>query len=496
MGEKMKKKREENQMEEQFNKGGEEAVEKAEKKKLAIKAVNPMIFLVVIIALCAIASYIIPAGTFNYVLDPSSGRQIVDPASFHYIDKTPVTLFALLMSVTRGMQNAAYVIFFLLIIGGTFAILDATGAMSAGMANVVKATKGKELLMIPICMIVFGLGSAFCGNFEEFLAFVPLVLACCLTMGFDSLTAVGIIFCAAAAGYGGAITNAFTLGVAQSIAGLPMFSGIQLRIVLFIVLEIVSILYVMRHASKVKKNPMSSSVYHHDMAHAHEHIIDIDNIPKMTLRQKLVLIVFVLGIVYTVHGVIVNGFYIDELSAVFLAIGILAGVVGGLRPGQICDGFEKGFGNMLFPCIMIGLANAAIVILKDANIMDTIVHGLASTLTNLHSSLMACGMFIVQDIFNVLVPSGSGQAAITMPIMAPLADMLGVTRQTSVLAFQMGDAFTNVLAPTGGEILAALAMCKTPYGKWVRYLLPLFFMWWAVAFVFLIYATKIGYGPF
>lgn len=128
---------------------------------------------------------------------------------------------------------------------------------------------------------------------------------------------------------------------------------------------------------------------------------------------------------------------------------------------------------MLFPCIMIGLANAAIVILQDANIMDTIVHALASTLNNLHASMMACGMFVVQDIFNVLVPSGSGQAAITMPIMAPLADMLGVTRQTAVLAFQMGDAFTNVLAPTGGEILAALAMCKTPYGKWVKYLLPL-----------------------
>lgn len=471
-------------------------VVEAEKKKLALKAVNPMIFLVVIIALCAIASYIVPAGTYDRVLDAASGREIVDPASFHYIARTPVTLFGLLMSVTQGLQNAAYVIFFLMIIGGTFAVLDATGAMNAGMANVVKATRGKELLMIPICMIVFGCGSAFCGNFEEFLAFVPLVLACCLTMGFDSLTAVGIIFCAAGAGYGGAITNAFTIGVAQSIAGLPMFSGIELRVVLFITLETVSILYVMWHASRVKKNPKSSSVYEYDMAHAHEHVIDIDNIPKMTLRQKLVLIIFVLGIIFTVHGVIVNGYYIDELSAVFLAIGILAGIVGGLRPGEICDSFEKGFGNMLFPCIMIGLANAAIVILQDANIMDTIVHALASTLNNLHASMMACGMFVVQDIFNVLVPSGSGQAAITMPIMAPLADMLGVTRQTAVLAFQMGDAFTNVLAPTGGEILAALAMCKTPYGKWVKYLLPLFVMWWIVAFIFLIYATKIGFGPF
>lgn len=461
-----------------------------------LKALNPMIFLVIIILICVAASYIVPAGSYERVYDAVADRDIVDPNSFHYTEQNPTTLFGLLMSVTLGLQNSAYVIFFLMIIGGTFAIMDATGAINAGMANVVKKTKGRELLMIPICMVVFGLGSCFCGNFEEFLAFVPLVLACCLTMGFDSLTAVGIIFCSAAAGYGGAMTNAFTLGVAQSIAGLPMFSGIELRGVLFVCLLTVSIIYVMWHAARVKKNPKLSSVYEYDQAYAHEHIIDLDAVPKMTWRHKLVLIVFIAGIVFTVRGVIVDGYYIDELAAIFLAIGILAGFIGGIKPSDICDEFMKGCNNMLFPCIMIGLANAAIVILKDAGIMDTIIHSLASLLNNLPSTLMACGMFVVQDLFNVLVPSGSGQAAITMPLMAPLADMLGVTRQTAVLAFQLGDSFTNVLAPTGGEILAALAMCKVPYSKWVKYLLPLFAIWWVVAFAFLIYATNIGYGPF
>lgn len=468
----------------------------APEKKEKLKAINPMLFLVIIILLCALASYIVPAGTYNHVFDEVSEREIVDPNSFHYIEQNPVSLFGVLLSVTQGMQKAAYVIFFLLIIGGTFAVLEATGAINAGMANVVKKTRGKEILMIPFCMIVFGLGSCFCGNFEEFLAFVPLVLACCLTMGFDSLTAVGIIFGAAAAGYGGAMTNAFTLGVAQSIAGLPMFSGIELRGVLFVVLMAVSIIYVMWHASKVKKDPKCSSVYEYDLSHAHEHVIDMDNIPKITLRHKLVLVVFILGIIITVRGVIIDGYYIDELAGIFLAIGILGGIVGGLKPNEICNGFEKGFANMLFPCIMIGLANSAIIILNDASIMDTIIHSLSGLLGSLPASLMACGMFVVQDIINVLVPSGSGQAAITMPLMAPLADMLGITRQTAVLAFQMGDSFTNVLAPTGGEILAALAMCKIPYSKWVKYLLPLFCLWWAVAFVFLIYATQIGYGPF
>ena len=194
------------------------------KESPLIKAINPILFLVVILLVVAVLSYIIPAGSYERVYDEVTERELVDPDSYHAVDRNPTSPFFLLMSVTLGMQNAAYIIFFLLIIGGMFAILNATGAINNGMANVVRSMKGRELLMIPVTMIVFGCGSAFCANFEEFLAFVPLVLAVCLSMGFDSLTAVGIIFCAAASGYGGAITNAFTTGVAQGIAGLPMFS--------------------------------------------------------------------------------------------------------------------------------------------------------------------------------------------------------------------------------------------------------------------------------
>jgi len=467
------------------------------KKEKQLKAINPMLFLVVIILIVAVASYIVPAGSYDRVYDAALDRNIIDPNSYHSVDRNPTTIFGLLMSVTLGMQNAAYIIFFLLIIGGMFAILNGTGAINAGMANVVRAMKGKELLMIPVCMIVFGCGSAFCANFEEFLAFVPLVLAVCLSMGFDSLTAVGIIFCAAASGYGGAITNAFTTGVAQGISGLPMFSGMELRVPLFIVLLAVSICYVMWHAHRVKKNPELSSTYEIDRITAQSAELDVDNVAPLTGREKLVLVVFVLGIAFTVWGIVAQGYYIDELSGIFLAIGIIGGVIGGLKPSEICDHFEKGCGNMLFPCIMIGLANSVIVLLQDACIMDPIIHGLSSLLNGLTPTLAACGMFVVQDLFNVLVPSGSGQAAITMPIMAPLADMLGLTRQTAVLAFQMGDAFTNVMAPTGGEILAALAMCgSVSFKKWMKYLLPLFLMWWVVAFIFLTIAVQIGYGPF
>lgn len=465
------------------------------KKKKELKALNPMLFLVAIMLIVTVASYIVPVGSYERIV--VDGQEMVDPASYHPVERSPITPFNLLISVTLGMQRGSAIIFFLLIIGAMFAILDGTGAINAGMTNVVRAMKGKELLMIPVCMIVFGMGSAFCANFEEFLAFVPLVLACCLTMGFDSLTAVGIIFCAAASGYGGAITNAFTTGIAQSIAGLPMFSGMGLRIAVFVTLLSVSIIYVTWHALRVKKNPQLSSTYDVDRLTAKNVALNVTESVPLTTRQKIVLAVFIGGIAFTVYGIIKKGYYIDELAGIFLAIGIIGGLIGGLRPGEICDHFEKGCVNMLFPCIMVGLANSVIILLEQSNMMDSIIHLLASALNGLSPMLTAFGMFVVTDLFNVLIPSGSGKAAIVMPIMVPLADMMDITRQTSVLAFQLGDAFTNVMAPTGGEILAALAMCGgVSFKKWMKYLLPLFICWCVVAFIFLAIAVYTGYGPF
>ena len=465
------------------------------KKKKELKALNPMLFLVAIMLVVTVASYIVPVGSYERIV--VDGQEMVDPTSYHPVERSPITPFNLLISVTLGMQRGSAIIFFLLIIGAMFAILDGTGAINAGMTNVVRAMKGRELLMIPVCMIVFGMGSAFCAKFEEFLAFVPLVLACCLTMGFDSLTAVGIIFCAAASGYGGAITNAFTTGIAQSIAGLPMFSGMGLRIAVFVTLLSVSIIYVTWHALRVKKNPQLSSTYDVDRLTAKNVALNVTESVPLTTRQKIVLAVFIGGIAFTVYGIIKKGYYIDELAGIFLAIGIIGGLIGGLRPGEICDHFEKGCVNMLFPCIMVGLANSVIILLEQSNMMDSIIHLLASALNGLSPMLTAFGMFVVTDLFNVLIPSGSGKAAIVMPIMVPLADMMDITRQTSVLAFQLGDAFTNVMAPTGGEILAALAMCGgVSFKKWMKYLLPLFICWWIIAFIFLAIAVYTGYGPF
>lgn len=466
------------------------------KKKKSLEGINPMLFLVVVMIIVVIASYLVPAGSFERVYDAAVDRDIVVPGSFQYAEQNPIGFFDLMMSLTLGIQNASYIIAFLLIIGGMFAIMDGTGAINAGLANVVRATRGKELIMIPVLMTVFGLMSCFCANFEEFLAFVPLILAVSLSMGFDSMTAMGIVFGSVAAGYGGAATNAFTVGVAQSIAGLPMFSGMTLRLVLFVALLLVSMAYVMWHANRVKKHPEKSPCRTADLENAKKYVLDVENIAPLTVRQKLVLVVLLLAILWTIYGVLVHGYYIDELAAVFLTAGVVAGLLGGSRPSRICDDFLKGAANMLAPCMMIGMANAVVLMMTDAGIIDTIIYALSNLLLGLPSALLAIGMFLVQTLFNLVVPSGSGQAAITMPLMAPLADMVGVTRQTAVLAYQLGSTFTDLIGPTSGEILVAGAMCGIAYPKWFKWLLPLFCLWCLVAFGFLTYATVTGYGPF
>ena len=266
-------------------------------------------------------------------------------------------------------------------------------------------------------------------------------------MGFDSMTAMGIVFGSVAAGYGGAATNAFTVGVAQSIAGLPMFSGMTLRLVLFVALLLVSMAYVMWHANRVKKHPEKSPCRTADLENAKKYVLDVENIAPLTGRQKLVLVVLLLAILWTIYGVLVHGYYIDELAAVFLTAGVVAGLLGGSRPSRICDDFLKGAANMLAPCMMIGMANAVVLMMTDAGIIDTIIYALSNLLLGLPSALLAIGMFVVQTLFNLVVPSGSGQAAITMPLMAPLADMVGVTRQTAVLAYQLGSTFTDLIGP-------------------------------------------------
>ncbi|MDO4518045.1 MAG: TIGR00366 family protein, partial [Bacillota bacterium] len=420
-------------------------------------------------------------------------EQVVS-GSYHYIDGNPIGIFSIFQSLTVGLQDAGYIIFFLLILGGVFKIVEATGALHAGISNMIRLTAGKELVLVPICLAVFSAISASAACCEEYLAFLPLMYMVCMACGFDSILSVALLFVSSAIGYAGGMTNAFTVGVAQTIAEIPMFSGIGYRVVVWAVLLIVSIVYVMFYAHRVKKDPTKG--YNFEIDEKYRGKMDLsklDEVEKMTGRQKAVLFVFFASFVFVAFSVIKWGFYIDEMAGIFVIVGLIVAIIGGLKPNDVADNFVEGAKDLLWAGLIIGMCYAATNILSDANIMDTMVNAMGKVLGGLHSSVAACGMFFLQDILNVIIPSGSGQAAITMPFMAPLSDVLGVSRQTAVLAFQLGDAFTNVITPTSGEIMAALAICHVPYTKWFKFMGPLWAIWAVVACIMLVIAGFIGY---
>lgn len=467
--------------------------EKGEIKE--IKAINPIIILACIIVLAALLTYIIPAGEFERTAIEGTEYETVVPGSYHHVDGNPVGPFALFMSLTLGLQDAAYIIFFLLILGGVFKIVEATGALHAGINNLIRATAGKELILVPVCLIAFSLISALAACCEEYLAFLPLMYMVCMACGFDSIMAVCLLFCASAVGYAGGMTQAFSVGVAQTIAEIPMFSGIQYRFVVWGVVLVATIAYAMWYAHKIKKAPESAYNYEIDQQYKHEMNFDsITDVEKITGRQVAVLVLFFGGFLFVPFAVLKWGWYIDEMAGLFVILGILIAIVGGLKVNDVADNFVDGAKDMVWAGIIIGMCYAATSIMKDGQIMDTIVNFMGNVLGGTHAAVSASGMFVLQDLFNFLVPSGSGQAAITMPFMAPLADILGVTRQTAVLAFQLGDAFTNVVSPTSGELMAALAICHVPYTKWFKFMGPLWGIWCVLAIILLVVAVSIGYN--
>lgn len=459
----------------------------------AFKAPSPIIILVCVIVFCAIASYIIPAGVYDRVKDVQTGKMVVDPSTFHYVAQKPTGFLDFFTSINKGFKGGISIIAFLFMVGGSLNILAKTGAIVAGLSALVEKLKDRSVLLIPVLMTTLATFSTLAGCNEEYLAFTPLVVSVALALGFDSLTALGMLFCSVAAGYGAGCTQPFSVGVAQGIAGVPIFSGLPYRMGIFVVLLVLNISYVMYHAHKVKKDPKSSPVYEIDLLK--RDTIDLSAAEKLSTRQTICLGLLGLNFVGIIVGVLKFDFYMNEISAMFLIMGILSGIICRLSPNDICDAFLEGCKGMMLPCLAVAMCKAATILLDNAKVMDTIIYYLAGMLDIFPSSIIAFGMFIIQDCFNLLVPSSSGQAAISMPIMAPLADIVGLTRQTAVFAFTFGDAFTNCITPASGATMSYLAMANVPYKKWAHFILPLIGMWWIVAFCFLTYATAIHLGP-
>lgn len=465
-----------------------------QEKKFQIPHIFVILFFFIIVV--SALTYIIPAGTFDRVKGVE-GRSVIVPDSFQRLERNPVSLLDLFVSIPEGFVQAGWVVVLTFCVGGGFLVVRKTGVIHAAMSWLAEKLRNKGILIVPILMTVFAVIDAFIGMPELCLVYVPLILPLALVLGFDSITAVAIALCGSAAGFTAALTNPFTIGIAQKIAGLPLYSGAVFRIITLFFTLIVGVIFVMRYALKIRKNPESSLMYEADKLIKEQVLGSGDEaVAKITARQKLAGLTAIVLFFLLIYGVFRLGWDMPQIGGIFIAIGIVSGLIAGLSGKEISEAFFQGCRDVLLGALIIGIARAIIVVMSDGQIIDTVIFGLSLFVQKLPPAVTSVGMLLVQSLFNFLVPSGSGQTVITMPIMAPLADLVGVTRQTAVLALQYGDGISNIFYPTSGYFMASLALARVPWEKWAKFMLPLFFIWTVVGAVFLVIAQVIQWGPF
>ena len=462
----------------------EKATSNAQKRK---KFEFPHVFVLLfgIIVLVAILTHFIPAGEYERG-ETSDGRLEVIDGTYHAVERTTIDFFDVFQLFHKGIVEGADIIAFILIIGGAFGILNATRSIDSGFAWISNKLEGKEIIIIPIVMTLYSLGGATFGMSEETIPFVLISIPLALRMGFDSIVGVAMVLVGVYSGYAGAFLNPFTIGVAQGIAELPLFSGIGFRILIWLLYTGLGIAFVMFYAIKIKKDPIKSTMYHLDQSLNMEKTDEV----KLLRRHIFIIALFLLTIVSLAVGVMLFDWYIIEMSALFLIMGIIAGIIYGMWANQIAEKFVDGCKDIVLAAVSVGFAYGILVVLQETSTIDTILYTVSTWVKNLPTSFSAIGMYVVQIVMNFLVPSGSGQAALTMPIMTPLSDLTGVSRQTAVFAFQLGDAISNVFIPTSGIVMGSLAIARISWMKWIRWLFPLIVIQYAIGAVLLIIAHQ------
>ena len=465
--------------------------EENEKRKFEMP--HTIVIIVAMIALVAIATYLIPGGAYETTVN-ESGRTVVVNGTFKYVESQPQNLFKVLQAPIQGLVDGAETIAFLFIVGGAFSIISKTRAIDLGILRIVNIFKGKEIFVLPILMFLFSLGGATFGMSEEAVAFITLLLPLILALGYDSIVAVAVTYLACVLGFSTAMLNPFTVGIAQSIAEIPIYSGMIYRTILWGVTTALGTAFVMLYAVKVKKKPEISPMYEIDQARREKlDYISSDDV-EFTLSHKIIISSLFIGIAFIVWGVLKLGFWIPELGAIFLAIGLISGIVGKLSPNEIANAFIDGAKDMIGAAIMIGFARAIMIVAQNAYIIDTILYTLSNLIGQLPTLIAAYIMYPVQMFINFFVNSGSGQAALTMPILAPLGDLVGISRQLTVLIFQLGDGFSNAMFPTSGILIACLGVAGVPYGKWLKWVIPLQIMLFVCAIGFITVASLMGWA--
>ncbi|MFU8831500.1 MAG: YfcC family protein [Wenzhouxiangella sp.] len=447
-----------------------------------------LMFAMMVVAL--VLTWMLPAGEFQ--TEPNeAGREMVVPGTYETLYEAPrLGPWSLFTVVPRALADAQGIIFFVLIIGGALAVIRQTGAIDAMLGKAIERFGHVPWLLILMGMMAFGIASATLGMAEEYIPFAAILIALCVAMRMDAVTAIGIMVVGYGIGYGVALINPFTLLIAQDVAELQPGSGMWYRALLWLPFFAVGFHHVWSYAKRVQADPSRSLVADVPAAQPPE---PAEQVP-LDSRRAWVLIATLAALIALVVGISLFDWYLVELGAVFLALAIIAGLVGRMRLDDIANTFTRGAAELAGTAVLIGFARSIALLLEDGLVLHTIVHGLATPLAMVPAELSAVGMLGIQSVLNLFIPSGSGQAFVTMPLMAPIGDLVGVSRQISVLAFQFGDGFMNMIVPTNPVLMGIIGLAGIPYDRWFRFIFPLILKLLALGSIALVVAVWIGYS--
>lgn len=441
-----------------------------------------------VILACSVLTYVIPSGEYQRERKTvgSMTRTVVIPGTYSSEEKeysfrgivfgsegegaSPVSATQFLNAIPRGMERSAEIIFFTFIIGGVLGILQRTGAVAAAIHKLIDKMGHRANLLTIILMVLMAIGGSTLGMGEEFIPLIPIFMIVSKSLGYDRVYGLGIVVLSAEIGFAAATTNPFTVNIAQGIAQLPLNNDIPFRLLFLAVCLTFSVAYLLRYGARIRRDP-SLSLMADD-----EFDISRQKLEKEELTRGHVLIIALSVVIFAfiLFAVQTMDWWLPDMAGGFLLMGIVAKVVSGISWNDTAKAFVKGMEEMIVAALVIGFARGIEVVLDDGKVMDTIIFSAATVLQNFHTVVAAEGMFAFQTMLNFLIPSGSGQAAVTMPLMAPLADVLGISRQTAVFAFTCGDGFSNTIVPTSGLLMAFLSLAGVPYTTWLRFMFPPF----------------------
>ena len=453
---------------------------------------NPYLVLLAIVVFCTIVSYFVAPGAYDR--EKINGLNVVIANSYHAVPRTPVSFLEMYRSIPKGLEGAATMMFVVMIIGGVVEVYNRTGAIGAGIKSLLQLShKISSQWILAVVMLVFCVIGGILGWSEQIIPFVPIIISLSLALGYDSLVGMAISGFACLISFAVGPFNVYTVGTADVIAKLPMFSGWELRLAVLIIVTGLSLFWVLRYAAKIKKDPSQSLMKDIDQSDLK---IAIPEDVHMDGKKKASLLIMAACFAFTIFGLLTYKWSFNEMGAIFLIGATAVGIINRMSPTDMTNALVKGAQDAFPGALIIGLARSIQVVMADGGLVDPLVHGLSSLMGTASTYSSAVGMFIANLFINALIPSGSGQAMAVMPIMIPLADMLHITRQTAVLAFQFGDGISNTLWFTNGTLLIYCGLAKVPLKIWYKFIIPLQVVFFVMQLVFLYIAVSTGYGPF